>query len=338
MAVSTLPGIAYAARMTTGDDNPLNGEHHTTPEPAQPRPGTPAAPGEVGPGEQTGQTAPAASAEPDGDSGTHGREAEERYHRSGPHERRARSAPPKTALVTGAGSGIGRAIALALTDAGWTVILTGRRRHTLEETARLAGGDTAVVPANVTDPEAVTALFATARERYGRLGLLVNNAGSLGPPVPTEDLSITDWQSVIDTNLTGAFLCAQAAFRLMREQHPQGGRIINNGSISAHAPRPHSVAYTASKHAITGLTKSLSLDGRPYGIACGQIDIGNAGTEMTERMREGILQANGTLAAEPLMDAEDVARTVLHMAELPPEANMQFATVLATTMPYIGRG
>ena len=334
MAVSTRTGITYAARMTTGDDNPLNGGH-TTPRPAEPEPGTTAAAGAVEPTEPTGRTGPVTSAGTGGASGQRGASGEERYHRP---DRRERSGPPKTALVTGAGSGIGRATALALTDAGWTVILTGRRRHALEETARLAGGETAVVPANVSDPEAVTALFAAARERYGRLGLLVNNAGSLGPPVPTEDLSVTDWQSVIDTNLTGAFLCAQAAFRLMKEQSPQGGRIINNGSISAHTPRPHSVAYTASKHAVTGLTKSLSLDGRPYGIACGQIDIGNAGTEMTERMRQGVLQANGTLAAEPLMETEDVARTVLHMAELPPGANMQFATVLATTMPFVGRG
>ncbi|AXE26184.1 3-oxoacyl-ACP reductase [Streptomyces globosus] len=247
----------------------------------------------------------------------------------------------KTAVVTGAGSGIGRSVALALAGAGWAVAAAGRRTAPLEETARAAGpgADVLCVPADVSSPPDVAALFAAVRERYGRLDLLFNNAGTFGPGgVPLEDLSPDDWRRVVDVNLTGSFLCAQAAFRQMKEQDPQGGRIINNGSISAHTPRPHSVAYTATKHAVTGLTKSLSLDGRPYRIACGQIDIGNAATEMTERMQTGILQANGQLAVEPVMDAADVARTVLHMAELPLEANVQFATVMATAMPYIGRG
>ncbi|GAA2928797.1 SDR family oxidoreductase [Streptomyces enissocaesilis] len=245
----------------------------------------------------------------------------------------------KIAVVTGAGSGIGRAVALALAGAGWSVALAGRRTGPLEETAREAGGVTSCVPADVSLPADVDALFAAVRERYGRLDLLFNNAGTFGPRgVPVEDIAYEEWRSVVDVNVTGSFLCAQAAFRQMKDQDPQGGRIINNGSISAHAPRPHSLAYTTTKHAMTGLTKSLSLDGRPYRIACGQIDIGNAATDMTERMQAGILQANGELMAEPVMDVRDVARTVLHMAELPLEANVQFATVLATTMPYIGRG
>lgn len=195
------------------------------------------------------------------------------------------------------------------------------------------------VPADVSSPDDVAALYAAVRERFGRLDLLFNNAGTFGPGgVPVEDLGYEDWRQVVDVNLTGAFLCAQGAFRLMKEQDPQGGRIINNGSISAHVPRPNSIAYTATKHAVTGLTKSLSLDGRRYRIACGQIDIGNAATDMTERMQSGILQANGQLAVEPVMDAGDVARTVVHMAGLPLEANVQFATVMATAMPYIGRG
>ncbi|MFJ5552282.1 SDR family oxidoreductase [Streptomyces sp. NPDC093225] len=247
----------------------------------------------------------------------------------------------KTALVTGAGSGIGRSVALALAAAGWSVALAGRRSEALEGTARAAGAgaDVLCVPADVTDPGDVTALFAAVRDRYGRLDLLFNNAGTFGPAgVALEDIAYEDWRSVVDVNLTGAFLCAQAAFRQMKEQEPQGGRIINNGSISAQVPRPNSIAYTATKHAVTGLTKSLSLDGRPYRIACGQIDIGNAATEMTARMQTGILQANGQLAVEPVMDAADVARTVVHMAELPLEANVQFATVMATTMPFVGRG
>ncbi|MEU4897099.1 SDR family oxidoreductase [Streptomyces sp. NPDC044780] len=247
----------------------------------------------------------------------------------------------KVAVVTGAGSGIGRAVALELLDAGWSVVLAGRREEALAETARLAGGGppALVVPTDVAGPERVDALFAAVRERFGRLDLLFNNAGSFGPRgVALADLRYEDWRAVVDTNLTGAFLCAQAAFRLMREQDPHGGRIINNGSISAHAPRPDSVAYTATKHAITGLTKSLSLDGRRYRIACGQIDIGNAATEMTERMPTGVPQANGEVMVEPVMDVADVARTVRHMASLPLEANVQFATVMATAMPYIGRG
>lgn len=245
----------------------------------------------------------------------------------------------KTAVVTGAGSGIGRSVARTLADAGWSVALAGRRMEKLAGTAALTGGETFPVVADVTSPDEVGALFGAVRERWGRLDLLFNNAGISGPGgVPVEDLPYEAWRRVVDTNLTGSFLCAQAAFRLMKEQDPQGGRIINNGSISAHAPRPDSIAYTATKHALTGLTKSLSLDGRPYRIACGQIDIGNAATEMTERMRSGIKQANGELLAEPVMDVADVARTVLHMADLPLEANVQFATVLATSMPYVGRG
>ncbi|GGR95566.1 oxidoreductase [Streptomyces aureoverticillatus] len=258
-------------------------------------------------------------------------------------------------MVTGAGSGIGRAVALELLRAGWSVTLAGRREEPLRETADLAAArqsdgvspletpGSAVralcVRTDVTVPDDVAALFAAAHDRFGRLDLLFNNAGTFGPGgVPVEELPYEAWRHVVDTNLNGAFLCAQAAFRLMKEQEPQGGRIINNGSISAHAPRPLSVAYTATKHALTGLTKSLSLDGRPHRIAVGQIDIGNAATDMTERMRSGILQANGELAVEPVMDVADVARTVRHMAELPLEANVQFATVLATAMPYVGRG
>ncbi|MYW35298.1 SDR family oxidoreductase [Streptomyces sp. SID2119] len=245
----------------------------------------------------------------------------------------------RVAVVTGAGSGIGRAVALALASTGWSLALAGRRAEPLAETAAAAGApDALCVTTDVTDEDEVGALFAAVRERFGRLDLLFNNAGTFGPGVPLEDLAAADWRAVVDVNLTGAFLCAQAAYRLMKEQDPQGGRIINNGSISAHAPRPNSVAYTATKHAITGLTKSLSLDGRPYRIACGQIDIGNAATEMTERMQTGILQANGELAVEPVMAAADVARTVVHMAELPLEANIPFLTVMATNMPYVGRG
>ncbi|MFJ8000805.1 SDR family oxidoreductase [Streptomyces sp. NPDC096310] len=256
----------------------------------------------------------------------------------------------RVAVVTGAGSGIGRAVAVALRGAGWSVVLAGRREAALAETAAAAetagatgpgpdGGGALAVRTDVSQPADVDALFAAVSERYGRLDLLFNNAGTFGPGgIKVEDLPYSAWRKVVDTNLTGTFLCAQAAFRLMKTQDPQGGRIINNGSVSAHAPRPDSVAYTATKHGMTGLTKSLSLDGRPYRIACGQIDIGNAATDMTERMRQGVPQANGELAVEPVMDVTDVARTVLHMAELPLEANVQFATVLATSMPFVGRG
>ncbi|MFI8822821.1 SDR family oxidoreductase [Streptomyces sp. NPDC053431] len=245
------------------------------------------------------------------------------------------------AVVTGAGSGIGRSVAKALAEAGWRVALAGRRAEALEETAAaFPDRDAALcVPTDVTSADQVAALFEAVRDRWGRVDLLFNNAGTFaGGGVPVEDLDPGTWRAVVDVNLTGAFLCAQAAFRTMKDQSPQGGRIINNGSISAHVPRPHSIAYTATKHAMTGLTKSLSLDGRPYRIACGQLDIGNAATEMTARMQSGILQANGELAVEPVMDAADVAATVVHMAGLPLEANVQFATVMATTMPYIGRG
>ncbi|MFF9812540.1 SDR family oxidoreductase [Streptomyces sp. NPDC014006] len=244
------------------------------------------------------------------------------------------------AVVTGAGSGIGRAVAVELMRGGWAVVLAGRRESPLQETGALVpDGDRLAVRTDVTEPGSVAALFAATVERFGRVDLLFNNAGTFGPGgLPVEELPYDAWRHVVDTNLNGAFLCAQAAYRQMKEQTPQGGRIINNGSISAHAPRPHSAPYTATKHALTGLTKALSLDGRPYRIAVGQIDIGNAATDMTARMQTGVLQANGAVAAEPVMDVADVARTVRHMAELPLEANVQFATVLATTMPYVGRG
>ncbi|MGW7410692.1 SDR family oxidoreductase [Streptomyces sp. NPDC054833] len=246
----------------------------------------------------------------------------------------------RIAVVTGAGSGIGRAVAVELMHSGWSVALAGRRAEKLAGTAALAPeGESLAVRTDVANPDDVTALFAAVRDRFGRVDLLFNNAGTFGPGgVPVEDLPFEAWRHVVDTNLNGAFLCAQAAYRQMKEQRPRGGRIINNGSVSAHTPRPHSVAYTATKHALTGLTKSLSLDGRPYAIAVGQIDIGNAATAMTARMETGALQANGETAPEPVMDVADVARTVRHMAELPLEANVQFATVLATAMPYVGRG
>jgi NAD(P)-dependent dehydrogenase (short-subunit alcohol dehydrogenase family) len=250
-------------------------------------------------------------------------------------------AQTKIALVTGAGSGIGRAVALGLLGAGWSVVFTGRRRESLDETARLSGAPALrvlVVPADVTDPAAVKALFARTREKFGRLDLLFNNAGVSAPAVPLEDLPYAQWRAVIDTNVTGVFLCLQEAFRLMKAQEPRGGRIINNGSISAHVPRPMAVAYNAAKHAVTGLTKSAALDGRPFGIACGQIDIGNTETTMAGKMKSGVLQANGTVAPEPTFDVKHVVDAVLYMAGLPPEANVQFLTVLATTMPFIGRG
>jgi NAD(P)-dependent dehydrogenase (short-subunit alcohol dehydrogenase family) len=245
----------------------------------------------------------------------------------------------KSAIVTGAGSGIGRAAALALLREGYAVALAGRRREALEQTAALAeGGRTLVVPTDVTDAASVEHLFEATRAAFGRLDLLFNNAGCGAPAVPLEDLSVEQWRKVVDVNLTGAFLCTRAAFRLMREQSPRGGRIINNGSISAHAPRPNSAPYTATKHAVTGLTKSTALDGRKYDIACGQIDIGNAATEMTARMADGVPQANGTVAVEPTMDVECVARSVVYMASLPLDANALFLTVMATKMPLVGRG
>ncbi len=241
----------------------------------------------------------------------------------------------------GRGSGIGRASALALLAEGYAVVLTGRRREPLEETAALAGRAAEralVVPADVGVEESVDALFETTRATFGRLDVLFNNAGTGAPAIPLEDLTVSQWQRVVDVNLTGPFLCTRAAFRLMKVQTPRGGRIINNGSVSAHAPRPHSAPYTATKHAITGLTKSSALDGRAYDIACGQIDIGNAATEMTERMVHGVLQANGTSAVEPRMNVECVARAVVYMASLPLDANALFLTVMATKMPFVGRG
>jgi NAD(P)-dependent dehydrogenase (short-subunit alcohol dehydrogenase family) len=247
----------------------------------------------------------------------------------------------KVALITGAGTGIGRAVALALMKAGWAVVLAGRRPEPLAETAAAGealGARTLVVPTDVRDPAQVRALFARTKETFGRLDLLFNNAGTSAPGIPLEDLSYEQWQTVVATNLTGAFLCTQEAFKIMKEQDPRGGRIINNGSISAHAPRPNSAPYTATKHAITGLTKSTALDGRKYDIACGQIDIGNAATAFTERMAQGVPQANGTIAPEPRMDLEHVANAVLYMASLPLEANVLFMTVMATKMPFVGRG
>jgi NAD(P)-dependent dehydrogenase (short-subunit alcohol dehydrogenase family) len=247
----------------------------------------------------------------------------------------------KIALVTGAGSGVGRAVSLALQGAGYSLTLAGRRAERLEQTAaqaRPGGGKMLVVPADVSNPDSVRALFARAQEEFGRLDLLFNNAGIGAPGIPMEDLSYAQWSAVVGVNLTGAFLCAQEAIRMMKSQSPRGGRIINNGSLSAHVPRPNSAPYTATKHAITGLTRCISLDGRAWDIACGQIDIGNAATEMTERMSAGVPQANGTKMAEPRMDVRHVADTVLYMASLPLDANVEFLTVMATKMPFIGRG
>jgi NAD(P)-dependent dehydrogenase (short-subunit alcohol dehydrogenase family) len=244
----------------------------------------------------------------------------------------------KVAIVTGAGSGVGRAVSRALLQAGYQVVLAGRRKDLLAETAGETEGTWLALPTDVTEPESVAALFAKTVECFGRLDLLFNNAGTGSPPVPLEELPLASWQSVLATNLTGAFLCTQAAFRVMKSQSPRGGRIINNGSISSMAPRPHSAPYTATKHAITGLTKSTSLDGRAFDIACGQIDIGNAATDMTSRMAAGVLQANGSVAPEPTMDVEHVASAILYMASLPLDANVQFMTVMATKMPFIGRG
>jgi hypothetical protein len=245
----------------------------------------------------------------------------------------------RVVLVTGAGSGIGRAVALAFLAAGDTVVLAGRRRETLEETAALAAaGEGLVVPTDVTKPDEIAGLFEATAGAPGRLDVLFNNAGVGAPPVPFEDLPLAAWEAAVRTNLTGVFLCAQHAFRLMKAQEPRGGRIINNGSISAHAPRPRSAAYTATKHAVTGLTRSISLDGRDWDIACGQIDIGNAATPMTERTAKGVPQADGRMVAEPVMDVKAVADAVLMMAALPLSANVQFITVMATKMPFIGRG
>jgi NAD(P)-dependent dehydrogenase (short-subunit alcohol dehydrogenase family) len=247
----------------------------------------------------------------------------------------------KIALVTGAGSGIGRAVSLALQSAGYSVVLAGRRGEELQRTAAMAspqGGAMFPEPADVGDPASVKSLFAAVKKAFGRLDVLFNNAGRGAPAVPIEDLTFEQWNEVVAVNLTGAFLCAQEAIRMMKEQSPQGGRIINNGSISAHVPRPNSAPYTATKHAITGLTRSISLDGRNFNIACGQIDIGNAATEMTERMMGGVPQANGSILVEPRMDVRHVADAVLYMANLPLDANVEFMTVMATTMPFIGRG
>jgi NAD(P)-dependent dehydrogenase (short-subunit alcohol dehydrogenase family) len=243
----------------------------------------------------------------------------------------------RVAVVTGAGSGIGRTVAHALLDAGWQVALAGRREHTLRESA--AGRDgTLVVRTDVTERASVRSLFANVVDELGRVDLLFNNAGLFGTPAPVEDVELEDWSAVVATNLTGAFMCAQQAFRVMKDQRPMGGRIINNGSISAHVPRPYAVAYSATKHGITGLTKALSLEGRRYDIACGQIDIGNAATDMTAAMERGVPQADGSIAPEPTMDVKHVAEAIVYMASLPLDANVQFMTVMATKMPFVGRG
>ncbi len=244
----------------------------------------------------------------------------------------------RTALVTGAGGGIGRACALALARDGFTVALAGRRREALEETAALADAAALVVPTDVADPASVTALFATLAQAWGRLDVLFNNAGGNAPATNFGDLTDEQWDGVVAVNLSGAFRVARGAFRMMRDQRPQGGRIINNGSISAHAPRPGSAPYTATKHGVSGLTKTIALDGRAYGIACGQVDVGNAGTAMTARMAAGVAQANGAMAAEPVMDVANVARSVALMASLPLDANILTLTVMATEMPFVGRG
>lgn len=244
----------------------------------------------------------------------------------------------KVALVTGAGTGIGKAVALALAAAGYRLVLTGRRKAVLDEVAAEAGNGAKAIPADITDPNSVAALFRDVKTAFGRLDVLFNNAGTNAPPINLEDLSFEQWKSVIDTNLTGVFLCTQEAFRIMKDQSPQGGRIINNGSISASVPRPNSAPYTASKHAVAGLTKATSLDGRKYGIACGQIDIGNTETPMASQMKKGVLQADLSIKVEPTFDVKHVADAVLFMAGLPLDANVQTMTIMATTMPFIGRG
>jgi NAD(P)-dependent dehydrogenase (short-subunit alcohol dehydrogenase family) len=250
------------------------------------------------------------------------------------------SASARVAIITGAGTGIGKAASLALLKEGYRVALAGRRRELLEQTAAesRAGERALVVPTDIADPAAVRALFAKAKEAFGRLDVLFNNAGMGAPAVPLEDLTYEKWKQVVDVNLTGLFLCTQEAFRAMKSQDPRGGRIINNGSISAHAPRPNSAPYTATKHAITGLTKSTALDGRKYDIACSQIDIGNARTELAARMAKGVMQADGTVAVEPLMDVEHVGRVVAYLASLPLDVNVLFMTIMATKMPFVGRG
>jgi NAD(P)-dependent dehydrogenase (short-subunit alcohol dehydrogenase family) len=246
----------------------------------------------------------------------------------------------KTAIITGAGTGSGKATALAFLQDGWRVVLAGRRIERLMETKMEApvGAEVLVVPTDVTNPEDVRQLFTKTRDQFGCLDLLFNNAGTGSPAVPIEDLSFQEWKRVLDVNLTGAFLCTQEAVRLMKSQNPQGGRIINNGSISAHVPRPNSVPYTSTKHAITGLTKSIALDGRAFNIACGQIDIGNAATDLTARMKDGVPQAHGAILPEPRMDVDHAAQAVLAMAKLPLETNVLFMTIMATTMPFVGRG
>ena len=244
----------------------------------------------------------------------------------------------KVAVITGAGTGIGKAAALALSQEGYAVVLFGRRKEMLEDVAKQAKSRALVVPGDVGDVAAVRAMFAKTKETFGRLDLLFNNAGIGAPGVPLEDLPFEKWKAVVDTNLTGSFVCTQEAIKIMKDQVPRGGRIINNGSISAHAPRPNSVAYTSTKHAITGLTKATSLDCRKYDIACGQIDIGNAETPLAARMKDGVPQAHGAIVPEPLMDVEHVAKAIVYMASLPLDANVQFMTVMATKMPFVGRG